>query len=300
MKFLDAALQGRNDLWRYLLGIGVIVFAVFFIGGLPLVAAVIYMLSDGNPATDFNTTTGALVGMDPLLNFVLNLVPFVVAFVAIGFVVVYIHRRPFRSLVNPLPSIRWGRIAQGFITWLGIAAVTTGIESIVFPGRYALTLDLPRLLPFAIAALLLLPIQSAGEELFFRGYMLQGLGLLNRQPLALAVLSGLLFAIPHGANPEVASDFWVVMAFYFIFGAGMTLVTLLDNGLELAIGVHAANNIFTAIFANFSGSALETPAIFTGSGFSPWYNLVSTAVGIWIFCLIFAPRWLAQARAAKK
>src|SRR6188474_158853 len=91
MKFLDAALQGRNDLWRYLLGIGVIMFAVFFIGGLPLVAAVVYMLGDGNPATDFNTTTGALVGMDPLLNFVLNLLPFEVAFVAIGAVVVYIH-----------------------------------------------------------------------------------------------------------------------------------------------------------------------------------------------------------------
>jgi membrane protease YdiL (CAAX protease family) len=300
MKFLDAALQGRNDLWRYLLGIGVILIAVFFIGGLPVLAVVVYMLGDGNPATDFNTTTGALIGLDPLLLFVINLVPFVVAFAAIGAVVVYIHRRPFRSLVNASGSVRWIRIAQGAAAWLVIAAIATVVESVLYPGRYALTLDLPRLLPFALAALLLLPFQSAAEELFFRGYALQGLGLLNRQPLALAVLSGLIFAIPHGANPEVASDFWVVMGFYFVFGAGMTLITLLDNGLEHAIGIHAANNIFTAIFANFHGSALETPALFTGSSFSPWYTLVSTAVGIWVFCLIFAPRWLAQARAAKK
>ena len=300
MKFLDAALQGRNDLWRYLLGIGVILFAVFFIGGLPLVAVVVYMLSDGNPATDFNTTTGALVGLDPLVSFVLNLLPFVAAFVAIAAVVVVIHRRPFRSLVNPFQSVRWRRIGQGFAAWLAIAAVTTGIEAAIYPGRYALTLDLPRLLPFALAALLLLPIQSASEELFFRGYALQGLGLLSRQPLALAVLSGLLFAIPHTANPEVAVDFWVVIAFYFVFGAAMTLITLVDNGLELAVGVHTANNIFTALFANFKGSALETPAMFTASGFSPWFNLLATIMGLWIFCLIFAPRWLAMARAAKK
>ena len=25
----------------------------------------------------------------------------------------------------------------------------------------------------------------------------------------------------HGANPEVSADFWLVMAFYFAFGAGM-------------------------------------------------------------------------------
>jgi membrane protease YdiL (CAAX protease family) len=300
MKFLDAALQGRNDLWRYLLGIGMIVFAVFFIGGLPVLAVVLYLLADGNPATDFETTTGALVGLGALPLFVLNLLPFVAGILAIGIVVVVIHRRPFRSLVNPGQSIRWRRIAQGAAVWTVITAITVGLEAVIFPGRYTLTLDLPRLLPFAVVALLLLPIQSATEELFFRGYLLQGLGLLSRQRLALAVLSGLLFTILHGTNPEVASDFWVVMSFYFVFGVAMALITLLDDGLELAIGVHAANNIFTAIFANFKGSALETPAIFTASGFTPWYNLAATVIGVWVFCLIFAPRWLAQARAAKK
>jgi membrane protease YdiL (CAAX protease family) len=300
MKFLDAALQGRNDLWRYLLGIGVVMVSGFFIGGLPVIPAVLYLLGDGDPATDFDTTTGAIIGMDPLLTFVLNLVPFVVAFFAVAVVVKVIHRRSFLSLVNPGASVRWGRVAQGFAAWLVIAVLMTGVEALLFQNRFAVTLDLPRLLPFAVIALVLLPLQTAAEELFFRGYLLQGVGLLNRQPLALAVLSGLLFAIPHGANPEVAADFWIVMGFYFVFGAAMTLVTLLDNGLELAIGVHAANNLFTAIFANFKGSALETPALFTASGFTPWYNLAATVIGLWVFFLIFAPRWLAQAKAAKK
>ena len=63
-----------------------------------------------------------------------------------------------------------------------------------------------RWLPFVLAALLLTPLQCAAEELVFRGYVLQGLGRLLRNPLVLVVLSGLLFAIPHLLNPEVDGE----------------------------------------------------------------------------------------------
>ena len=270
-----------------LLGIGLILFAVLIIGGLPLVAAVLYVISDGNPATDVNRAAGTLIGLDPLLTFGLNLAPFVVAFGAIALAVIAVHRRPFRSLITPGPRVRWRRIAQGCAAWLAVSVVLTVLEALLFPGRYSLTLDLPRLLPFTLVALVLLPLQTSAEELFFRGYLLQGLGLLNRQPLVLALLSGLLFAIPHAANPEVSADFWLVMGFYFAFGAALAWITLRDSGLELALGVHAANNLFTALFANFKGSALETPALFTATGFTPWFNLVGTVTGLVALGLVF-------------
>lgn len=290
MSFLDAARLGQNAWWRYVLGIGFILFATLFIGGLPLVAAIVYIGLAGNPATSVNRTTGALTGVDPAISLAVNLASFVVAFAAIALAVRLIHRRPFVTLIAPDRRIRWRRIALGFGVWFVLAGLISLVEQLIFPGRYALTLDLPRLLPFAAVAVLLLPIQTSAEELFFRGYLLQGVGLLTRNRLLLAALNGLMFALPHIANPEVTVDFWLVMGFYFAFGAVLTLFVLRDNGLELALGIHAGNNLFTALLANYKGSALETPAVFTASGFTPWYSLVSTLIGLAAIYLVFFGR----------
>lgn len=287
MRFLDAARLGRNDWWRYLMGLGFIMFATIFVGGVPLGAAVIYLAIAGNPATSVDMTTGALIGVNPAISLALSLAPFVFAFFALLITAQVIHARPAASLVAPGRPIRWGRLAGGFLVWLVVAAVITVAEALIFPGRYSLTLDLAHLLPFAVVALLLFPLQSSAEELFFRGYLLQGLGLLTRNRLLLAGVTGLIFAGLHIENPEVGSEFWLVMAFYFVFGVVLALITLRDNGLELALGIHAANNLFTALVANFKGSAVESPSIFTAAGFTPWYSLISTVIGLAVAWVIF-------------
>ena len=287
MRFLDAARLGRNNWWRYLLGLVFITFATIFVGGVPLGAAVIYLVLDGNPATDVNLTTGALIGVNPALSLALTLTPFVFGLFALLFTARVIHGRPPASLVAPGRAIRWGRLALGFVAWMVLAAVITVAEELLFPGRYSLTLDLAHLLPFAVVAVLLFPLQSSAEELFFRGYLLQGLGLVTHNRWLLAVVTGLIFAGLHIENPEVGTEFWLVMGFYFVFGAALALITLRDNGLELALGIHAANNLFTALVANFKGSAVESPSIFTASGFTPWYSLVSTLVGLAVLWILF-------------
>jgi len=287
MSFLDAARLGRNDWWRYLLGFVLIAIATLVIGGVPLTIAVLYVGSDHNPATDVNLATGALIGVAPALSLAITLFPFVMALAAILLVARLVHGRPASSLVAPARPIRWGRLAQGFAAWFVVAAVVTGVEAVLFPGRYTLTLDLAQLLPFAVVAVLLFPLQSSAEELFFRGYMLQGLALRLRRPLPLAILTGLVFAALHIENPEVGSEFWLVMGFYFVFGVGLALFSLRDNGLELALGIHAANNLFTAVVANFKGSAVASPSIFTASGFTPWYSLVSALIGLIVLYLVF-------------
>jgi membrane protease YdiL (CAAX protease family) len=292
MEFLDAAGLGRNEWWRYALGLGLIVFATFFVGGVPLAVGVMVVTLDGRPATDVNRTNGALIGVSPGLSLALTLLPFVMAFCAILLTARLIHRRPASSLVAPGRPIRWGRVAQGFAAWFVAGVVNSLVEAVIFPGRYSLTLDPGRLLPFAVVATFLFPIQSSSEELFFRGYLLQGLGRLTRNRLLLAFVTGLIFAGLHIENPEVGSEFWLVMAFYFAFGVALALISMRDNGLELALGVHAANNLFTALFANFKGSAVESPSIFTAAGFTPWYSLVSTLIGLAVLYLVFFGRRL--------
>jgi hypothetical protein len=39
------------------------------------------------------------------------------------------------------------------------------------------------------------------------------------------------------------------------------IITLMDDGLEIPLGVHAANNIYASVFVTYSGGALQTDAI---------------------------------------
>jgi uncharacterized protein len=292
--FLDAARQGKNNWWRYVLGVGLIFFMAFFVGAGPLLAAVTVALADGNPNTDVNRETGMLVGLDPLLTFPLLMCSFVALFLGLVLAVRLIHQRRAVTLVTPGRPLRWARIAQGFGLWVLLIALVALVEVVVFPGRYTLTFDPARWLAFAVMAIFLVPIQAGSEELFFRGYVLQGLGLLTRSPLLLCGVSALLFALPHFANPEVSVNFWLVMSYYFVFGVGMALVTLRDNSLELALGVHAGNNLFGSLLANFEGSAIETPAIFTASGFDPLFNLISALIVMTVFYLLIFKPWRGQ------
>ena len=68
----------------------------------------------------------------------------------------------------------------------------------------------------------------------------------------------------------------------------LATVVLRDGRLELAIGLHAANNVFLALVANYEGSALVTESIFTAHELDPSYALVTLVLGglafhWWIF-----------------
>jgi membrane protease YdiL (CAAX protease family) len=288
--FLDAARLGKNDWWRYLLSLGLILFSTLVLGALPLVAGALVVTLDGDPATDVNLANGALIGVPPALSLALVMLPFAAGLAALLLCVALLHRRSPRTLVAPGRPVRWGRVLLAALVWAGLAAVLSLVEARLYPGRFAFTPDLPRLLPFALVALLIIPLQTSAEELFFRSYLLQWLGLRLRQPLLLSALSGLAFALPHSANPEVGADYWPVMAFYFLLGFALAAITLRTQSAEVALGVHAGNNLFTAVLVNFTGSALETPSLFTASGFSPWYNLIASGVALSLLAALFGRR----------
>lgn len=285
--YLDAAREGQNQWWRYVIAVLLILFVWLIVGSTPLLIAATAVMLDGNPLTALNPENGTLTGVPPLATFLLIMTSFVSFFLGTVIAVRLVHRRRFTSLITPAPAVSWQRIAQGFGVWFVLAAAIAAVEAVLYPERYHLTLDPGQLLPFVAAAVVLIPIQTSAEELFFRGYLLQGFGLLTRSPLVLSLLSGLLFMLPHLGNPEVAQNFWLLVAFYFSFGAYLAWVSLKDDSLELALGVHAANNLFSAVFVNYTGSALTTPSIFTVSVLDAGYNLAGVVAAYGVFYWIF-------------
>jgi len=284
--YLDLARQGKNDWWRFVLAVGLILFLWQIIGSLPSVLMVIWVLADGNPQTSVSPN-GQFVGVDPNLNFVLLMLASLFFMVGIFLAVRFIHRRPFRTLITPARSIAWGRFFQGFGVWFVLSTLMSLVEALLYPGRYGWTLNLQRYIPFIFLALVLLPIQTSAEELFFRGYILQGVGLRLRNVWILSAISGFLFMVPHFLNPEARLNYPLMGLYYFSIGAVMAYISLRDGRLELALGLHAANNLFSALFVNYTVTVMPTPSLFTVNVLDVVYSVLAALIGLVIFVLLF-------------
>ena len=283
--YLEVARRGRNDWWRYLISFPAILAIWLLVGSIPVVFLMAYVSMDGDPATGFSGT--GFTGVNVIVEFLFTMSSFIPFIAATLLAVRFIHARPLKTLITGDTRIRWGRIFAGAGVWFALAGVISLMEALLYPGRYVLNFQPATLLLFALFALIFIPIQTSSEELFFRGYLLQWMGLRLKNKWLLSLLNGILFFLPHSVNPEMASGSILVGLGYFAMGFFLTLITLQDHGMELALGMHAANNLFAALFANYSVTALPSPSLFTVQVLDPVYSLVSLIAGMIVFYWIF-------------
>jgi len=95
-------------------------------------------------------------------------------------------------------------------------------------------------------------------------------------------ITSALFMAMHLANPEAVAGaekgiLPIVMSGYFFFGFAACLMVLMDDGLESAIGVHAGNNTFAALFVNYENSVLPTPSVWQIKA-EPVYDSIGTII----------------------
>jgi membrane protease YdiL (CAAX protease family) len=283
--YLDLARQGKSNWWRFILAVALILFLWQILGALPSIFLLIWVLADGNPLTGVSPS-GQLVGVNPLLGFAAPMLASVLFLLGIFLAIRIIHQRPFRTLITPAPAIAWGRFFQGFTVWFILSGLLSLAEALLHPGRYVWTLDLHSYITFVFLSLILVPIQTSTEELFFRAYILQGFGLRLRNIWILSAISGLLFMAPHLLNPEARLNYGLMGFYYFFIGAVMAYVTLRDGRLELALGLHAANNLFSALIANYTVTVMPTPSLFTVNTLDVFYSVAAAIIGLIVFVLV--------------
>jgi membrane protease YdiL (CAAX protease family) len=281
--FLDLAQQGKNDWWRYLLAVLLILFFWQIIGAIPSVALFILNSLPGSYQAAMQTygLPGSLSG------FVALMLASVFFIIGIYISIRFIHHRPLKTLLTSTRSIALERLFQGFGVWFILAALMSLMEALLYPGRYILTLDVRRFIPFLFLALILIPIQTTAEELFFRGYILQGFGLRFRNIWILSGISGLLFCLPHMMHPEASVNYPLLGLYYFAFGFSLAYITMRDGRLELALGAHAANNLFSVLIANYTVTVLPSPSLFTITILDALYSVPVALLGLGIFVWLF-------------
>lgn len=212
-----------------------------------------------------NSLILSVIGLSPVA-YMLMLLTFPAALVGLYLGWKIVHKLPLTALHTSFSKFRWKRAVQAFIIMWVVLGTYGFIMSRISDNPPEFVFDAARFLPYAILSLLLLPIQSATEEIVVRGYMNKGLThWFGNKWVAFTLTSGLFMAL-HLANPEAqagaaAGNLPIVMSGYFFFGFAACLMVLIDDGLESAIGVHAGNNTFAAIFINYENSVLPTPSI---------------------------------------
>ncbi|MBD1805420.1 CPBP family intramembrane metalloprotease [Microcoleus sp. FACHB-SPT15] len=277
-KFIALAQTGKNEWWRYLLGILLTFFSWQVVGVVPFILLAVFLQSDSSTESKFNPQISKFEGVEPIFPYIgLNLA-FVCFLIGLYIAVRFIHQRRFITLVTPSNKINWSRILQGIGVWWILATLISVIESIISPENYQLTFNPGSFLIFVPIALVLTSLQASTEELFFRGYLMQGIGLTTRKAIIPIVVTSILFMLPHLLNPEVKAGFYLLATYYLLLALFLAFITVKDNSLELALAAHIGNNLFAVLFVNYTDSALPSPSVFTIQKIDPVYNLVSSLV----------------------
>jgi hypothetical protein len=266
MKHLEHALDNQNQLWKYIVNFLIAFVGGSIVGSIPLFVLVILKSIESGGAIAPNPNNAAdfsVYGISSNVSLVLLILPFVVGLISSALILKPLHKRTFAEVINGTKSIRWKHLFIGFGVWFAISAVSLVVSYYSEPADFVFQMQWKTFLPLILISFMLIPFQTALEEFMFRGYLAQGIGAWTRNRWLVIIIPSLLFGLMHMANPEVNEyGFWNVMPQYVLFGLIFSLISTLDDGIETAIGMHAANNIFLSLFVTAKSSALQTAAVF--------------------------------------
>jgi hypothetical protein len=194
-------------------------------------------------------------------------------FFAVWLALVAVHRRGLRTVLTGARRFRWSHLLASFFVLLAILLVALAAQALVWPDELEVRFDPARFFLMLPWVAVMLVLQVLAEEVVFRGYLLQGLRLLlPAWTVWLAVT--VLFALAHGLNPETMNEPLFLLMFVIISGY-LTFLPFHSNGLEVALGVHLANNVAALLLVGNELSNYPTSTIL----WAPAPGLVESLVG---------------------
>ncbi len=287
--FLSLGKKGRKDISHFLFTLGIVIASFALIGYIPITLALNYLSKEGVVISEVSDLQKYL-GLN--LFFVFLLVPFIAGFIFLLASVKWIHDRELISVFTSRMRFDWRRFIFSFLLWGGVMLLFFVIS--IFVGYpISFNFHLETFIPLVLISFFILPIQTTFEELFFRGYLFQAVGLLFKRGWVSVFITGVLFGLMHGSNPEVDKIGAILLIFYILNGIFLGIVVLMDDGLELSMGYHAVNNIFAALVVTNDWQAFHTDALFIDKtppefGFE---NILTLLVIQPLFLFIFSKKY---------
>ena len=251
MNYIQQAYKGQLGMWKYL----IIPILFFGLMGLNFVAMVVLDL-------DVDKIIQTEIENKGATRFLIeSLIPFAIGLVAVLLWTKYVHQQSLTSLTTSRKKIDWKRVFFAFFLWGIITTAFLMIDYFLSPENYQWNFNLNKFLILLVIAVLLIPLQTSFEEYLFRGHLMQGLGVITKTRWFPLFFTSIVFGLLHIANPEVSKLGYELLIYYIGTGFFLGILTLMDEGLELALGFHAANNLFTALLVTSDWTVFQTDSV---------------------------------------
>lgn len=216
--FLVNARLGRNNWWRYFLTLIMVFFG----------------LVTGSLFNDFFNSYYN-ISLPGNINTVLDInTNIVVVFILVFlFVSVYkIHKRSPMSILTSHKSIQWKNMFKGAYIWFLLLCFFTVVDFIMNPKSYTFTFSSNTFGWLVLAAVLGLPLSVILEEVLFRGYLLQAIGVLTRRPIIPLIITSVLFGSLHYWNGINQTSGIIHVISCALFGLMLGVIVIGKGGLE--------------------------------------------------------------------
>jgi len=282
MSFIDKAKEGNNSFSSYILGIALII-SVYLLGSCFLILDLQWNFGIESFDGISQKEIVKILGNNRFLAWLV--VPFLFVALFLGIHTKFVHKRTVLSIFSGRKTFDWKRVLFSFSLLFSVLSLFLfnqylSSDSLIFQ------FDLQKFIPLFFIAIFLLPIQTSCEEILFRSYILQGIKMRTKKNSIAVLISGLMFGAIHIGNPEIAKIGYHIIVYYMLVGVFLALISLFDNGIELALGYHAANNVFAALMITNNWQAFQTDAVFMDNA-DPGMGL-DTIIGIlFVLPLVF-------------
>ncbi|MEM1241253.1 MAG: hypothetical protein AAGI45_15550 [Cyanobacteria bacterium P01_H01_bin.26] len=277
--FLTVARQGRSSWKRYLASFSIIFIIlysfIFILGILDAAWAGIPFGLDSLERTLYES--------GPQKMLLLLAVVSIGLLIGLGIVVPLIHRRNFLTLINADTSIRWQRIAHGFVGFFGLWAINVTVLAIIYPQRYVWTFNWSDWWPFSLWSAMALLIQGTAL-VFFYGYSLQAFGGLIRQPVLMSAVWSVSLGLLSLIGNQTLGFEWIVR---IVDGWLLVWLVLKDDRLELAIGIFLATAMMAWIIGGAPSSWMQFPGFFKFA--DPAADTIGQLGALLRYCLFLYP-----------
>ncbi len=262
MNYIQQAFKGNNEWYHWIFTIILVFIGWQILGVIPLVMTAFASTENITEFANAAANNFMTLGINKNLFLFLMLFMFAVGLVFLLIGIKYIHKRTITSLVTSRKKIDWKRFFFGFLSWGILVVVLSVIGIYLAPENYTYNFNAKPFFILVAISIVFIPLQTSLEELLFRGYFMQGLGVLAKNKWVPLLITSVCFGLLHGANPEVQKLGSILMVFYIGTGFFYGITTLMDEGTELALGLHAANNMIAAFLVTTDWMVFQTDALF--------------------------------------
>ena len=273
MKHLERAYVGNNFIPWYL----VVLLIIFVVQGVFTICS--FVIEDFLDTSDKN------------IILLLLLLPFALSIPVFDLLIRSFHKRNIIEVINGRKQIRYSKIYWGFLVWSVLMLLAAVLNYLLYPEDFSFQFEVTKFIPLIFISLIFIPLQATFEEIIFRGYIMQGVARLIGYRWVALFVSSFVFTIMHMENPEITKYGQIMFFNYLAMALIWGVITILDDGIEIPIGMHIANNIFISVFTTERGAAFETYAVFEVAESDPYMGLLSIMISGLLVIIFFYKKY---------